>query len=215
MENTNLNNARTLWDLSIKFDKDDNDASYDVYDSSWDWGCCLIFNKYPEEGDGAYERFCCWLAHNLELDPDDADVYSEERPDAVTCKAADLMWKHRDVFEPFFNEQNKRGYRPKDFGEIDPDCDDGFFEAYMLPLESLMVGNYSESDYAELLEKLPGGDEIQVPPSHELAVKTSIYLKMRPGETQEEAWARLMKCAESAGLTLLDPDTKNIEVRED
>lgn len=218
MENTNPNDLRTLWDLSWRFDYDDNDAEYDVCDSDWDWCCCLDFQKITSKDSDSYTRFCTWLAKNLELDdPADyqGDIKQDRAPCSVTCKVADLMWAHRDVFEPFFNENNKRGYRPKDYGDIDPDEDGGFFEAYMVPLESLIVGNYSDEDYSQLVEALQGTEEFKAPPRHTLAVKTYVYMEMKYGETQEEALDRLHRQIANAGLEILDPDTKNITVREE
>lgn len=214
MENTNLNELRTLWDLSWRLDAGDNDVEYDVCDDGWDWCCCLCFHKIPEQGSDNYTRFCTWLAKNLELD-DPKDCLDNFAYYGVTCKVADLMWKHRDVFEPFFNENNKRGYRPKDYDDIDPDEDEGFYEAYMMPLESLIVGNYSEEDYSKLLEALQGNEELKAPPQKTLAVKTYVYMEMKYGETQEEALDRLHRQISNAGLEILDPDTKDIEVREE
>ena len=214
MENTNLNELRTLWDLSWRLDAGDNDVEYDVCDDGWDWCCCLCFNKIPEQGSDSYTRFCTWLAKNLELD-DPKDCLDNFAYYGVTCKVADLMWAHRDVFEPFFNENNKRGYRPKDYGDIDPDADEGFYEAYMMPLESLIVGNYSEEDYSQLLEALQGNEELKAPPRQTLAVKTYVYMEMKYGETQEEALDRLHRQIANAGLEILDPDTNNITIREE
>lgn len=212
MENTNLNELRTLWDLSWRLDAGDNDVEYDVCDNGWDWCCCLCFQKLPEQGSDSYVKFCTWLARNLEIE--DPDEYTEE-PCTVTCKVADLMWKHRDVFEPFFNENNRYGYRPADYGDIDPDEDEGFYEAYMTPLESLIVGNYSEEDYSKLLEALQGTEELKAPPRKTLAVKTYVYMEMKYGETQEEAMERLQRQIANAGLEILDPDTKNVTIREE
>lgn len=214
MENTNPNELRTLWDLSWRLDAGDNDVEYDVCDDGWDWCCCLCFPKIPEQGSDSYTRFCTWLAKNLELD-DPKDCLDNFAYYGVTCKVADLMWTHRDVFEPFFNENNKRGYRPKDYGDIDPNADEGFYEAYMMPLESLIVGNYSEEDYAQLLAALQGNEELKAPPRKTLAVKTYVYMEMKYGETQEEALDRLHRQISNAGLEILDPDTKDITVREE
>ena len=214
MENNNQNEIKTLWDLSWVIDPADNDVEYDVCDDGWDWCCCLGFQKIPEPGSDSYTRFCTWLARNLKMEDPNNGVY-DETPCTVTCKVADLMWKHRDVFDPFFNKNNKPGFRPKDYADLDPDTDDGFYEAYLLPLESLIVGNYSDNDYTELLKALQGDEEIKAPPERTLAVRTYVYLKMRYGETKEEAWDRLLRQMNNADIELLTVDPANMEIREE
>jgi hypothetical protein len=57
-----------------------------------------------------------------------------------------------DAFKKFFNEENREGYRPMDYENADDSTsDDGFYEAYLEGLESLLIGNYSEDDYEKLV----------------------------------------------------------------
>ena len=63
----------------------------------------------------------------------------------------------------FFNEENKRDYTPaywlKKGETIDPNEDGLFYDIYMESFESLLIGNYSESDYRKLYKYLTEWDK--------------------------------------------------------
>lgn len=114
----------------------------DIGDIDWDWWTCFDCHENWEETEDYYDKFMLLFALSVEIDEID-------RIDA--CK---FIMNNKEVLEEFFNEQNKVGYRPKDYDDPQPDTDDGFYEAYLMPLESLLIGNYSEEDYKWLYQKL-------------------------------------------------------------
>ena len=123
----------------------------DITDKIWDIG--IYFEcpaNWEEATDDSYDRFMLLLGCNIKV--------AKWRPKGYTiCDIAGFMWENRDVFGPFFNENNREGYRPADYGdseELDPEEDSGFYEAFMQPFESLLAGNYTDEDYQELYEKL-------------------------------------------------------------
>ena len=122
----------------------------DICDSDWD--LCVYFetSETEEPDEDAYDRFMRVIALNLLIDEPERYVPADGYP---SCRIADFMWENRDIFEPFFNENNRDGYRPEDYDELSPSFDSGFYEAYMMPFESLVVGNYTEEDYDYLTKK--------------------------------------------------------------
>jgi len=142
----------TLWEAMTTEDANGDkfiDGDVDLYDFDWDW--CVASAVDPELSEEEmenYDRFQKWLAQHLVVDVDTIGEYS------VECNASELMWTYHKIFDPFFNDHNRAGYRPKSYKKIDPDEDNGFYEVYMCSLSSLIVGNYSEEDYKELCEAL-------------------------------------------------------------
>lgn len=117
---------------------------FDIYDEDWDW--CVAIDLWLDDSSGERapsDRFIEWLARNLEWISGDST--------SCVCNAAEFMWEHREVFNPFFEENNVRWARPSAYKHLDPDEDSGFFEVYLCSLESLIVGNYSDEDYSRLL----------------------------------------------------------------
>ena len=133
----------SLWQLIATINTD-----LDICDRDWDMGVAFWTEKDPlhdKEADG-YDKLMFIIAANT--------IYDEYRKDWYTpVNLGTFMWENRDIFDPFFNKNNRAGYRPKDYDELDPEADTGFFEAYMQPLESLIVGNYSDRAYEELADK--------------------------------------------------------------
>lgn len=123
----------------------------DICDNDWDWG---IFLSVPEaktldECEDAYDKFCLLLALNLRCKGINREWYT-------ACDVCGFIEANRKVFEKFFNEENREGYRPMDYDNPQPDEDEGYFEAFMQPMESLIAGNYCESNYQRLVDELTG-----------------------------------------------------------
>ena len=122
----------------------------DICDNDWDWG---IFLSLPdgdsvESCEDGYDKFCMLLCLNLRCKGIKHNWYTP-------CNVAGFIEEHRAVFEEFFNEENREGYRPSDYeGPLKANEDKGYFEAFMEPMESLIAGNYCESDYDKLVAML-------------------------------------------------------------
>ena len=125
---------KTLYERIVEED------GIDLADVDWDWCTFIDCPTSWEEAKDGYDKFTLLCALNMIIDENDcADV-------------AAFLWENRDIFEPFFNKKNRSGYRPMDYEDISPDEDGGFYEAYMVPMENLICGNYSDKDYQELYE---------------------------------------------------------------
>ena len=123
---------------------------FDIADKDWDWGTYFDCPATWDECNDYYDRCCLLFALNIKVEEIRQDWYSP-------CYVADFLWEHRDAFGKFFDEENREGYRPCDYSDIAPDEDTGFLEAYLEPFESLLIGNYSESDYKKLYFMLVSG----------------------------------------------------------
>ena len=123
----------------------------DICDNDWDWG---IYLGFPEDVDSVeeckepYDAFCLLLALNLKT--------KVVRPDWYTpCNVCEFIEENRKAFDKFMNEENREGYRPKDYEEpLKANEDDGYYEVYMATMENLIAGNYSDSDYEKLVKYL-------------------------------------------------------------
>jgi len=120
----------------------------DICDDTFDWGTFFCCEENWEQCKDYYDKFMLLLALNIKCVTIRNDWYSP-------CLVKEFIMENISVFKKFFNENNREGYRPQDYENADDgDADEGFFEAYMEPMESLLVGNYSEDDYKELYEQL-------------------------------------------------------------
>lgn len=128
----------------------------DICDVDWDWGIYLGIPdgaKSIDSCEDGYDKFCFILCLNLKTKGIQPEWYTP-------CNVCGFIEEHRATFEEFFNEKNREGYRPSDYeGPLKPDEDKGYYEAFMEPMESLIAGNYSESDYDELVTMLLGEGE--------------------------------------------------------
>ena len=123
----------------------------DICDEDWDWGIYLGIPsdvKSIDDCEDGYDKFCLLLCLNLKT--------KGIRPDWYTpCNVCGFIEEHRAVFEEFFNRESQEGYRPSDYDhKLKADEDKGYFEAFMEPMESLIAGNYCDSDYEELVKRL-------------------------------------------------------------
>lgn len=123
----------------------------DICDTDWDWGIYLGFPENAdslEECEDGYDRFCLMLALNLKCKNLRQNWYTP-------CNVCGFIEAHRQTFEDFFNRKNREGYRPSDYeGPLKADEDDGYYEAFMQPLESMLAGNYCDEDYEELVKMI-------------------------------------------------------------
>lgn len=133
-----------------------NGEGFDICDDVWDWGiyfgCPKSFeeceSKDPDMEYDWYEALMLLFALNITCTKIQPKWYS-------VCLITQFIKDNIDVFRKFFNENNREGYRPMDYENAEDDTvDDGFYEAYMQPMESLIAGNYSYSDYEELYKAL-------------------------------------------------------------
>ena len=129
----------------------ENGEGFDICDDVWDWGIYIgCARSFEECGDDWYEKCMLLFCLNIKCTKVQPKWYS-------ICKVGEFIKENIDVFRTFFNEQNREGYRPSDYKNADDDTTDaGFYEAYMQPMESLIAGNYCDSDYKELYLKLGG-----------------------------------------------------------
>ena len=135
---------------------DTNGEGFDIGDKEWDWGiyfgCPRDFHtgKDPDGNDDYYDNLMLLFALNIKC-------YKLQPTWYTVCGVGEFIKENLKVFKKFFNKHNREGYRPKDYKEADdPTVDAGFYEAYMQPMESLIAGNYSYSDYKELYFALGG-----------------------------------------------------------
>ena len=120
----------------------------DISDNTFDWGAYIEFTDEPNEEIDWYNEFCKEIAQRTEVVHINQDWYSP-------CKVSEMIVANMDAFKKFFNEENREGYRPMDYENADDSTsDDGFYEAYLQGLESLLVGNYAEEDYEKLVKLL-------------------------------------------------------------
>ena len=114
----------------------------DICDDIWDWGIYLGCERSFENcKDDYYDKCMLLFALNFTCTKVCETGYS-------TCLVSKFIHDNIDVFREFFNEENREGYRPMDYDNADDwESDDGFYEAYMQPMESLIAGNYTDSDY--------------------------------------------------------------------
>lgn len=124
-------------------------GGFDICDEDWDWG---IYFDFTKDSNDSYDKCMEFMAKNIEVIKLKKDWYSP-------CKVAEFIGNNLEAFKKFFNEENREGYRPMDYENADDRAsDDGFFEAYMEGMESLIAGNYTDSDYEKLLKYLNGGN---------------------------------------------------------
>lgn len=126
-------------------------GGFDIADEDWDWGVYMDCRDSWEECEDYYDKLMLLMAEHIICLNYNSDWYSP-------CQVAKFITKHIEAFTKFFNEENREGYRPLDYaGSADAEKDDGFYEAYMMPLESLIAGNYSEDNYEKLYKLLTEG----------------------------------------------------------
>lgn len=117
----------------------------DIADDTYDIGIYFDCARSWKEAKDGYDKFMLLLGCNILVKKYNPDWYT-------VCYISEFMWDNRDIFDPFFNENNREGYRPMDYKDLNPEKDSGFYEAYIQPFESLLSGGYSDEDYQTLYD---------------------------------------------------------------
>ena len=126
-----------------------NDRGYDVCDDIFDWGTNYDYNINPKD---YYDKALDLMASEIEVVKVQPKWYT-------ICKFSEFIEKYQNVFDKFFNEENKEEYTPKyackELGVVRLNKDMGeFYDIYLESFASLLAGNYCESDYMKLYEML-------------------------------------------------------------
>lgn len=134
----------TLYELFTLCNITDTDIADNTYDFVVNFSCHLKKGQCHDH----YELLMRKFATQIECDRFDVDT-----PTMAHCDIYGFIKKNIDVFTRFMNEENKEDYQPQNYEEID---DETFYDLYFNTFESLVVGNYGESDYEKLFKALGG-----------------------------------------------------------
>lgn len=121
----------------------------DICDDAYDWGTYIGVPESWEKCSDYYDR--CMLLFALNM------TCVQYRPNGYTiCDVAGFIWDNKEPFTKFLNQENRKEYKPSTYKDetIDPEVDGVFYDVYMESFESLLIGNYSESDYRKLYKYL-------------------------------------------------------------
>lgn len=132
----------TIYEMFLFCEIDGTDIADDVYDWVNYFGCCMDKSKSKD----AYDKCMRYFATHIEVSNYRPKWYSN-------AFVSEFIHKNIDAFTKFMNENNITGFRPCEYDEID---DELFYDLYMNTFGSLINGNYSDSQYAELLKLLKG-----------------------------------------------------------
>ena len=129
----------------------------DICDTIWDWGVNLGHGGYSSfedidkdnPMDPWYYKIILLFCLNIKVEKVQPKWYT-------VCHVAEFIDENREAFDKFMNEENREGYRPKDYPKHqNPTIDDElFYDIYLPTFESLVVGNYTDDDYKKLFEYL-------------------------------------------------------------
>lgn len=120
----------------------------DIAAEDFDWGNYFDCPIRIEDVQDGYDACMYFFGQEINCLHFMSDWYS-------ACDVEKFILRYLPVFRDFFNENNREGYRPMDYERADhADEDEGFYEAYIMPFESLINGNYTEDDYLELVTRL-------------------------------------------------------------
>ena len=126
-----------------------SNEGYDVADDIFDWATNYDYDIDLED----------YYGKALDLMASEIEVVKIQPKWYTICKFSEFIEKYQDVFDKFFNEENKEVYTPKyackELGvdRLNKDMEE-FYDIYLNSLESLIAGNYCESDYKKLYEML-------------------------------------------------------------
>lgn len=121
----------------------------DFCDNDWDFGVNMGCENSFEECHDYYDKFMLLLCLNIKCLKVNTDWYSP-------CDFVSFFEENKKPIDKFLNEENREGFRPKDYKSLNPKEDSGYYEVYFMSFENLINGNYSENNY-EKLYKLLGG----------------------------------------------------------
>lgn len=120
----------------------------DICDSVFDWGSNMGCYKSFEDCNDYYDKLMLLFCLNITCTKVNEKWYS-------CCDISRFISEHQDTFDKFMNEENREGYRPQDYShKLDYEKDEDFYDLYLNTFESLIIGNYAESDYQKLYEML-------------------------------------------------------------
>lgn len=121
---------------------------FDIADDIFDWGNYFECGESLEKSEDYYDKLMVLFALNIEVVKYQENWYT-------ICKVAEFISKHSKAFTKFMNENNREDYQPKNYkGEKITLDNDLFYDLYIMTFESLINGNYCESQYKELYELL-------------------------------------------------------------
>lgn len=119
-----------------------NGTGFDICDNTMDsiYVCLDCYTSESELNDD-YDRFCYWLASNLEIERAVEQQYST----LMVCRVYELVDAHYDTFVEFCKEHNAERYLMNKADKNDN------IEIAMRTLQNMIPGNYSESDYKDFM----------------------------------------------------------------
>lgn len=126
----------------------------DICDDIFDWGSNIGCRKSFEDCQDYYDKLMLLFCLNIECKRYNEKWYS-------CCKITEFIEANKEVFDKFMNEENREEYTPRYYKEelgmdnVTSETDD-FYDLYLNTFESLIVGNYCESDYEKLYKMLGG-----------------------------------------------------------
>lgn len=122
---------------------------FDCCDIDWDFAVFMTCEKTFEDCHDYYDKFMLLLCLNVQCEKYKEQWYSP-------CDFVSFFEANKKAINRFLNEENREGYRPKDYKHLDKNEDSGYYEVYFLSFENLINGNYCESDYEKLYKYLGG-----------------------------------------------------------
>ena len=128
----------------LKYMRMNNKDCYDITDATFSlYEVALDVFLDLDDGNNAYDIFNYWLAEHLEI----VHVNETKYGNILTCQMAELVDEYYSEFQIFCEESNADRYK------MNREDRDDNIEIALLTIHSLLVGNYSDSDY-ELLNNL-------------------------------------------------------------
>ena len=121
----------------------------DICDDIFDWGSNIGCKKSFEDCEDYYDRLMLLFCLNIKCKRYNRDWYS-------CCKICEFIEANKEVFDNFMEEENREEYRPSFYGTPITSDDEDFYDLYLTTFESLIIGNYAESDYEKLYKALGG-----------------------------------------------------------
>ncbi|MGN1337359.1 MAG: hypothetical protein ACI4WW_02675 [Candidatus Coprovivens sp.] len=125
----------------------------DICDDIWDWGVGFCIPNIENKNDfDYYDKFIMLLAHNIEIIKYQKNWYSQ-------CNITKFIMENLKAFTQFMEEENIDEYNPSKYLENEDEkdiTDDNsiIIDVYLPTLESLIIGNYSNSDYEKIYNYL-------------------------------------------------------------
>lgn len=134
----------TLYELFDICSLNDTDIADNTYDFIVNFACHI------KRGDcqDSYDKVMRYFATKIELDKFDVD-----RPTLAHCFINEFIKANLTAFNKFMEDNNREGYRVSDYDLVDEESD-LWYDIYFGTFNNLVIGNYSESQYKDLLALL-------------------------------------------------------------